>query len=356
MQTEHLKQFAATKAGEHIAEAGRLMGMIEKATITTGPQFSLARMITGMSQESLAGLEREQCQEWAHAAGTKFDPQRVQIPFSALRDLSKGTASAGGYLVGADTPDALDALRPWSVTARAGVQMEPGHVGDVLLPKITGTSTAYWLSSETSTVTASAQTIGQVAAAPKTVGVLVNFSRQLSLQANIDRFLRRELARTAATAIDQAVLNGSSAAGQPLGLLNTTGIGTQSGTSLAHSGVVAMKATVATANANDEAIAFIGTPAVRELLEARERAAGSGYVWDNDRVASRPAYATTDMPSATLVCGDWSQITVPIWGGIVVEINPYANFQAGTIAARLLVSLDVMVQHPDAFSVATSIT
>ena len=70
--------------------------------------------------------------------------------------------------------------------------------------------------------------------------------------------------------------------------MNTASIGTQSGTTLGHTGTANMKETVATLNAPEDDIAFIGTPAVRELLEGRERATGSGFVWDNDHVASTP--------------------------------------------------------------------
>ena len=82
-------------------------------------------------------------------------------------------------------------------------------------------STPAWLSTEGSQVPPSQTTLAQITITPKTVGAVVNFSRQLSLQANAESFVRRELLRTVATAIDLAVLNGSGAVGQPLGLLGT---------------------------------------------------------------------------------------------------------------------------------------
>jgi hypothetical protein len=39
-----------------------------------------------------------------------------------------------------------------------------------------------------------------------------------------------------------------------------------------------------------------------------------------------------------------------------VEVNPYANFQAGIIGVRAMYSLDVGVRRPFAFSYASSIT
>lgn len=345
---------------ESLRKAGELL--MRSADVSPKQEFdkfSLARAIVGMSRESLPGYEREVLEEFARREGQHFDKQRITLPFSLFRDLSKGIASAGGYLVSAETQDAVDILRPFSVSARAGITVETGLQGDQVIPKETAKSTPAWQSTEISTVTASSPTLGQIACTPHQVGIVVNFSRQLSLQANAEAFVRRELMNTVSTAIDQAVLNGSGASGQPLGLLLTTGINTETGTSLAQAGVVSMKRKVADANAPDEYIAYISTPSIRELLEKRERSTGSGFIWDDDKVAGRPGYVTTDMPASTLICGAWPLIWLGIWGGgFIIEVNPYdsSGFKIGQIQARILVSLDVAVLHPAAFCKSESIT
>jgi hypothetical protein len=123
--------------------------------------------------------------------------------------------------------------------------------------------------------------------------------------------------------------------------------------------VLNMKENISTQDAPDDSIAFIGTPAVRELLEGRERAAGNGFIWDDDRVASKPAYASTDVPASTLICGAWSEVIVGLWGsGFVFELNPYdaTGFKTGIIQARVLMSADVAVAHATAFCLASSVT
>ena len=122
-----------------------------------------------------------------------------------------------------------------------------------------------------------------------------------------------------------------------------------------------MKKLCGEANAADEPLAFLSTPAVRALLEIRPRDAtvGSGFVWDNDRVAGRPAYASTTMPAATMVVGPWPLLVLGLWGdGFQFEINPYeaTNFKAGVIQARLIVSADIGVIFPAAFVKASTIT
>ena len=70
------------------------------------------------------GYEQEICGAAATIAGGKHDRNRVVVPFGAIaaqRDLTTSVGSAGGYLPGAPPTAAVDILRPWSVTAGAGV-------------------------------------------------------------------------------------------------------------------------------------------------------------------------------------------------------------------------------------------
>jgi len=325
-----------------------------------GPKLRLGRLFCDLSRGHVHGEDREAIQEIALQHGIKNpDGQRPFIPFSEFRDLSKASAGAGGFLVSAEVPDpAVDILRPWSIAARAGIMIETGLIGDQTVPKVTVKSAPYWLTNESTAVTASQPTLSQIPLTPKTVGGLVAFSRQLALQANAENFVRRELMRTIGMAIDQAILNGSGAAGQPTGLLLTAGVQSQTGTSLSQTGVATMKKLVAEANAPDEAISFLSTPAIRLLLESRERATtGSGFIWDRDMVASRPANVSTDVPTATMICGAWPAIYLGIWGqGFVVEIDPSTGFKSAVLSARLLLSCDAAITQPTAFCVASSIT
>ena len=330
-------------------------------TRTLVPELRLGRLLCDLAEGHVHGQDREAVAEFAHQSGIQHpDARRPVIPLTELaRDLTAGIAGGGGYLVGSETEAPLQILRPWSVTTQAGIQLLTNLTGDVGIPKVTGKPNISWLPTEAGQAQPSTPSLQEVVLTPKTAGGLVRFSRQLALQANGESFVRRQLLRSIGTAVDQAVLSGSGASGQPTGILNTAGIGSESGASLAHTGVVAMKAAVAAANAPDQEINFISTPAVRELLETRERATGSGFVWDRDRVASRPAFATTDLPADVLIAGAWPRIMLAIWGaGVTIEVNPFesAGFKMGRIEARALISVDVAVLQPSAFVIASSIT
>jgi len=328
----------------------------EQRAGTKGPKLNPDTLFRDLSRGELLGENREALQESAKRDGVVFDGVR---PYLSFRDLSVAAGAAGGFLKQTDVQESVDILRPWSVMARAGVQVEFGLVGDQVVPKVSAKTTPNWLPTEATQGTATTPQLSQVSLAPKDLVGSLQYSRQFSKQANAPAFAARELLRTVGAAVDEAVIAGTGVSGQPTGIINTNGIQTQSGTTL-NSGVNTMKQKSAEANVTDENIAFLSTPAVRALLENRERVTGSGrFVWDKDQVADRAAHVSTDIPTATMLAGDFSLIYLGFWGaGLVLEINPYeqTNFRSGVIQARVLVSCDVAVLHPGAFIVASSIT
>ncbi len=326
---------------------------------------SLARAFDQMIHHGgvCAGPEAEFFQECARLAGRRFDRNKLYVPFAVLtqRDLTAASASSAGYLVGTANAKAQDILRPFSAVVSAGITVEENQVGNITIPKTTATSTISWQSTEVSPATPSTPTVQQVALMPKTAIAIINCSHNFMVQANPEQWLRRELARTAATAVDTAVLNGSGAAGQPLGLVNTSGLSTQSGTSLAWSGALTMKKNAAVANAQDGSVGFLSTPTVRALLEGREKASGNGgFIWQENQVADCPAFASTLMPAGAMLAGPMSGVTLAIWGsGLEIQINPYdaSLFKSGVAQARVLVAVDVAITvAPSAFTLASSIT
>lgn len=320
------------------------------------PALNVDILFNDLARGHLSGENHEALAEVAKRDGVTFDPK---MPYISFRDLTVASGPSAGFLKQTDVQDSVDLLRPWSVMSRAGIQIEFGLVGDQVVPKVTAKTTPQWLSTEATTGTASTPTLAQVALTPKNVIGSLQYSRAFSKQTNAPAFAARELLRTVGTAVDQATITGSGVSGQPTGLMNTAGVQTQSGTTL-NAGVFTMKQKSAEANVTDEQIKFLSTPAVRQLLETRERATGGGrFVWQNDQVADRAAYVSTDVPTAVMIAGDFSLLYVGFWGaGLTLEINPYeqTNFRSGVIQARVLVSCDVAVLHPSSFIVASSIT
>lgn len=330
----------------------------------SAPAFSVARALTQMTTHAglRDGREVEVCGSAALIAGGRHDPHKVVFPFSAFarRDLQASVYLAGGALVSSQVEMVRDVLRPFSVTASAGATILPGLVGNPTLPQVGAGNAAAgsWVGAESTQAPHSQPTLTDVVMAPKHATGFIRFSRQLMLQADqTEPFVRAQLLEAVGGLLDQAVIAGTGASGQPQGLVNTAGVGTQAGTALAYAGIRTMRRQIMLAGGTESSLAWIGAPDVQDVLGGRERAAGGGrFLWDDDGIMGRPAYASSYVAAGTLACGDWSRAVIGLWGpGFVVEINPFENFQAGKLSARILLECDVMFSPTPAFSVAAGV-
>ena len=310
------------------------------------------------------GPEHEFFTEVAKSRGGHFDPHRIILPISFLneqRDLTVAQSAAGGYLVGTDVGEATAVLRPWSIVIQGGISVEESLTGNVAIPKtLPGTTAITWQSTENTQAPPTQPAVSQAAMTPKIGLGIIQASRHFMLQADPERWLRRELKRIAGVAIDTATISGTGTSGQPLGINNFAGLSTQSGTSLAWSGVLSMKKNASLANIADGATSFISTPTIRALLEAREKVAGNGgFIWQDDRIANCNAYATTLMPTGALLSGPLAGITLGLWSDLRIEINPFDSslFKSGGVIIRVLVAVDTaLTVDATSFTLSTSVT
>lgn len=318
---------------------------------------TLQRTIAGMRAGKLDGAERELAEEGARAAGRPFDPHRVVLPWQFFsRDLTTSVSGAGGYLASTTTGEAYHALRPY-------LPVEPTFVERLkdnrAYPVSLSEPEVVWQPTELTEVQPETPTLGAVYVQPHSGMIVVGFGHTISKLADPEGYLRTSLLRGAAVAILWALLNGRGHSGEPMGLMNLDGLAEQSGASFTHATAAAMKRKVAESNADDQAIVFLGHPAVRELLETRPRVingssepVGDRFLWDDDMIASRPARVSTLLPETALVCGDWREAVVALWGpGIEIAVNPYdgQRFRTGGTLVRVTVDCDVAFPRADAF-------
>lgn len=341
-------------------------------------QYSIVRALLAASENnwSQAGFELECSREISKRMNTVPDAKRFYIPFEVQarrlpvpehlrgrRDLTVASAAGGGYLVGTDNVSFIEMLRNRSVAYRMGAMRLGGLQGNVTVPKQTGAATWYWLASESTNITESQQTLGQMALSPKTGGAYTEISRQLLLQSSPDAevLVTSDLGRVGGLGIDSAVLAGSGASGQPTGITNTAGIGSVTGTSIDFAKVLEFQTDIATANVLPERGGYATTPTVAALLMQRVKFSGTasplweGNLWDGSMVGF-PAMSSNQMAASSMLFGDWSSVVVAEWGVLEISVNPFANFQAGIIGVRAMVSMDCGLRYPAAFSLATSIT
>ena len=327
-------------------------------------KYSLAAAIRatlpGASKDDTAiAFARECSQELAK----KFDvhPSGIAIP----QDVLGSRGAPLNYLVGASAPDGLsfmDMLRQRSVVFRLGAQHLPGLKDDVSLPRQLTDVTLQWLGLNAS-ATASDSTFGQLSAVPKRAVAISEVSEQLLKQSSADRVLMAGLASALATGIDLAAINGAGGV-EPLGILNTTGIGTLSGTSLAYVGLVGVQKTVANANAvlNPRTMGYVFTPTVAELLKNRQRFTGTDTpLWTGalheGEIEGVVAASTKQMLTATGLYGDWSTVNVCEWGPLMLSADRGGTrFNLGQVGIRAQWFVDAIVTSPLSWVKITSIT
>ena len=303
----------------------------------------------------------------AHASsrmyGANANPLARQ-PIEYSRADVVGTSTAGGYLVETINLSFIELLRNRTVSFRLGATVLSGLVGNVNIPKQTGAATAMWLSTETTQITEVEQTFGQLSFSPHTVGGYTEISRLLLLQSSpdIEGIVNADLAAIIGIALDSAVISGSGSSGQPHGIIGLTGVGNPgSMTSLGLAGLLQFQADVGGANVVPVRGGWAAPFNVSKLLRARNEFSNTysplwyGSIWDG-MMLGYPSMASNQIPSGDLIFGDWAQVVVAEWGVLEVEVNPYANFQAGIIGIRALLTVDVGIRYPAAFDVGTTVT
>lgn len=322
--------------------------------------YDLANVVHVLSgRGGQAGLERECSDELA---------KRFDLPLGSIAvpmDILERRTLSAKYLVGVSAPAELsfiDLLRASSVVYRLGARRLPDLQNDVAIPRQTTGNTVTWLGPGGST-TASDQAFGQVSATPKTACLITDVSEQLLRQSAAGGVIERVLALDMAVGVDTAAINGAGGV-EPLGVLNTPGIGTTSGASVAYSAVVGMQKTVAENNAVVDPLAagYVTTPTVAETLKTRPRfTATDSPLWADSvhegKIEGVKAIASKVVPTATMLYGDFSNLIIGEWGPLVLSTNNSGSrFNQVHVGVRALWMIDVLLTQPTAFVKMTGIT
>jgi len=340
-------------------------------------QYSIVRAMATLADcRPLDGLEREASD--AVSKLTKREAKGFFIPQDMMtanfnranqqmqmyaRALTAGTFGSGGATV-QDTllvADMISLLRNKPLVARMGARTLSGLVGNIAIPRITGGATAYWLP-ETGGVTPTDQAFGQLGLVPRRLVGDTAYSKELLIQSSLDieSFVREDLMTVLALEKDRAAINGLGSAGEPVGILNTTGIGTVTfGAAATWAKIVDFETQVANSNADVGQMGYLSTPNVRAKLKAIQKATNLGFIWENGSEAGTGtvntyrAEATKQVPGDKVLFGNWSDLIIAEWSGIDVVVDPYSQKKNGLIEITLTLWTDIGVRHAGSFCVST---
>jgi HK97 family phage major capsid protein len=318
-----------------------------------------------------ARFEHECSLELATRSGAASpDPHKFYLPpqIAARRDLTVASATGGGFLADSPVTGVIDALRPSNLAGLLGAQTLSGFRANTTYARQGGTSTATWQPLESTPATETTNyDLGSLSIAAHTVACYVESSRQLLKMAPdlAEQLILRDLRRTVGTVVGSVTFNGTGASGQPLGLLNTSGIGTFDGAALAYADLLEAQTDILSANALNEGgeVSFACRPAVASLLANRQGFSTTAPLWlgplARGRLVECPAFSSMNLPADTLAGGDFSNLLLAEFGaGLEIRVNPYevTNFKAGIVGFGAFLTMDVAVLHPQSFSVAASVS
>lgn len=334
-----------------------------------GERYNMGRVFRALAKGPHA-YEREAPMEWAMS--------------EEIRDMGTTPDTAGGFLVPTQVFDEeiIPLLRPRVVAMELGVTELQAQGSPVEIPTETTAPTVDAVAENTAN-TAADMAFGSLIATPHTAQSYIKASRRfLSMGTGAEAFIRRRMAEEIALTMNQWILKGTGAAGQPTGILNTTGIGSvgagtwySSGvTTTAYTDLLKLEGTVAEANGLEGAgaLGWCFHPRVQRALRQIESNAAGQDVQMAGKVFSAAAeqavlgynYRTSTQLDAgaasgtgEIIFGNWEKAILCQWGNLSVEASNVADDALSKRQTHIVayMDMDVIVSQPGAFAVMNDI-
>lgn len=293
------------------------------------------------------------------------------------RDMSTSTGdtSKAGYTIATDllANEWIDVLRNSLVMTQLGTRMMTGLQGNIAIPKKTSDSGATWLT-ETGAITPADAVFNQVTMTPKRLGNATAFTYKLLAQSSLDieALVRQDLVISQALALESAAIKGAIGGENPIGILNTSGIGSvaigTNGGALTWAAVVGLETAVANNNALLNTLGYLTNSRVKGSAKSIFKDTGSGLtIWGDNGMNSYKVAVTNAVPNtnvkgssgavcSSLIFGNWADLMIGQWGGLVLTANPYALDLSGQVRVTVNSFYDIAVRNAVSFAACNDIT
>lgn len=355
----------ANRGAREVGDPGGIPAEIGLTSRERG-QFSWLKMIRYLADPTNPRLAEEAAFErecsYAVADKTRRQPKGLFVPTDVLRlgrrDMNTMIDSAGGYLVKNElaTGSFIDSLENALAINALGSTIIRDCEGDLFIPKKTAGGTAYWLG-EGEDATESAQTLGQVALRPHTIAAYTDLSRRFVIQSSMDaeQFTKKDLALRLALAIDLAALSGTGAANEPLGILNTAGIGSETldtANTPTHAELCDIEAQVAVDNALTGNLAFTANATIASKMMQTDVSTSTGrWVLEGDKTSTGRRFVMSNQVTAKYILfGNWSDLVLAFWSGVDVNVDKASLSKSGGIRVVVMQDVDVALRHAESFA------
>ncbi|MFL2700366.1 MAG: phage major capsid protein [Gammaproteobacteria bacterium] len=330
--------------------------MINKGTSN---EYSISNAIRGCVDAKYRGFEHEVSQDYQRKQSLKNE-HGIIIPTEAV--LGKRTMTVGN--LGGNVSSISDASKLIPFVQRSGVYASigltefNGFSSDVKIPRGTSVATASFLSLDgSSNITEGTPTMDSVNFSPTSLACFTEVSHKLILQSSVDmdNYLRNLMSESIASKLDLAVIHGSGSSNQPTGMLNATGINTETYSSaIAYADLANALSTLATDGIPLNALAWVVNPAEFASLQVKDKGTDTGQFLletgtnpdDINQVGTMlgyPCYVSDSVPSGEVLLCRGQHSALGFFGGLELDVNPYQDFQKGVIGIRAIQDFDFQV-------------
>ena len=319
-------------------------------------KFSLGRAAWGILQKdfSNAGYEKE-----------VFDAMRE-------KEMSSGVDGAGGFIVPDEAiPQVIERLKAQVVAFQLGAREMTATGSPIMIPRIGTSVTAAWMTGENTTITASDLGLEQIAMTPKTLASRVIMSNQL-LELSMptaDSIIEGDMVSQLAIGLDQGIIEGSGAVGEPLGIVNDPNVLTEvlTAAQVTFAQLVGFVDALAVANSLRGNLGWAMHPSVfTQIMKMPSENAATPTanlevtrhpVTESapDSILGYPFATTTSFSAATgaksVAFGNWDDVLVAMWGGLRLKASDVADsaFSTDQTHIRGIMRADTVLRHPESF-------
>ena len=263
--------------------------------------------------EALADEERQ------YVKGQKISFRSSTNPIQA-----QGNAGTGIENVPEDKKSLDVAIRNASVLRRLGCTWFGNAVGDISIPKYSGSNVGW--KGEIETADNGEGTFSEVILQPKRLTAVVRISKTFLAQDSNDAeaILIRDLAEAVAEKLDMTVFGAESGTtDRPAGLFYDNDYTTTGGTlaDVAYDDVLNLELGVEEKNGTN--FIFVASPNVKYALKGTQMASGLQMVYAGGEIDGYKAVVSNSVEKGGIIALDPRDLAVATWNGVEVTVDPY---------------------------------
>lgn len=379
---EEWRSAEVEKRGEIETSIETLRGDITemKSNLEEERRAHLPGVVAGGSQEKESFSLGRACRaiakkDFAHAPYEKevFDNMEQ-------KQMSVGTDAAGGFIVPEEAIlSVIEKLKSRVVAYELGARDMAVSGVPVVIPRMSTSATANWVS-ENAEITSANLGFEQMSMTPKTAAARVVLSNLLLETSNpaADRVIEEDMGSQLGIAVDSAALFGG-AAGEPTGVIATTGVTGVGSVVTASSRVASIGKLLEFEQALQNADAYGGRlgwaihpsvlSAIREMvvgdttsdhIPLQSQVIAEGYA---DSILGHPYATSTSLTAVasasaanSMIFGNWEDLMIARWGGLRLMASNTSDdaFSKDQTHIRGTIRVDVGLRHVESFAYALS--